>query len=193
MSTSRRQRHEDAHGKESIDSIHTDAALRGALHSIYVAQFNAIKACEHAFDKGHATRMLTGLMGSRPWSWRVIGITPAALEKLAKNDYERPTRELQRGHIFNRSDTAKALYIDSDQPFPLDDFFKFFLERDKTVIMINEENPHRAKGDFPAFIEIDERAGLFPCGSLIGWQHRPEEKEFLRDLYEKQGKGDRHS
>ncbi|MGF6444348.1 hypothetical protein [Paraburkholderia youngii] len=167
-------------------TVYEDQKLREALHSIYVAQFKAIQACPHAFGKGDATRMLTGLMGSRPWSWRVIGITPAALKVFAGNDFKRPARQLQRGHKYDRSLTAQALYFDRSEPAPLNEFFDFFLERDATVIMTNDENRHGPKNAFPSYIPIEPDLELFPCGTLVGWQHRKAEIAYLRDLYAQQ-------
>lgn len=169
-----------------MNTIHSDEKFRLALHSIYVAQFNAFKECPHAFTKGDATRMITGLMGSRPWSWRVIGITSSALDVFAENDFKRPARQLQRGHKVDRASTAKALYFDSPNPMPLVEFFDFFLKRDETVIMTNDENKHKEGSTFPNYIPIDPREELFPCGTLVGWQHRKKEVEFLRSLHAKQ-------
>ena len=40
----------------------------------------------------------------------------------------------------------------------------------------------------PKYIAIDNPgAQLFPCGSLIGWQHRKAEVDFLRQLFKEQG------
>lgn len=166
-----------------MNTIHKNIRLRKALHSIYVAQFMAIKECPDGFSKADATRMLTALMSARPWSWRVIGITPDALMAFAENNFKRPTRQLQRGHRFDRASTADALYFKQKKPMPLKKFFDFFLERDKTVIMTNDENKHMANGKFPKFIKIDNRLELFPCGTLIGWKHRKAEVDFLRSLH----------
>jgi len=166
-----------------MDSIHTDKKLREALYSLYVAQFNAIRAYPEAFDKNHATRMLTGLMGSRPWSWRVIGITKEALELFGQHDFKRPPRLIQRGHREARADTAKALYYDIPVPLPQDEFFTFFLKRDETVLMTSGQNRHTPGGEFPDFIKIPLKANLFPSGSLVGWQHRKAEVDFLRQLH----------
>jgi hypothetical protein len=160
-----------------------DSKLRESLYSIYVAQFKAFRKCPHGFSKGDATRMLTGLMGARPWSWRVIGVTRSALEIFAAHDFKRPPRLLQRGHRVDRASTAQTLYFENSEPLPLDQFFDFFLTRDQTVIMTNEENKHRPNGTFPDFIAIDHAADLFPSGTLIGWQHRKAEVDYLRKLY----------
>lgn len=83
----------------------------------------------------------------------------------------------------DRSTTAEELYLTPDEPFPLTKFFDFFLERDKTVLMTNEQNKHRPGGTFPSFMPIDQAEEVFPCGTLVGWQHRKAEREFLRKLY----------
>lgn len=165
-------------------SVHEDPILRQALHSIYVAQFAAVKACAHAFSNGDATRMLTGLMGSRPWSWRVVGVTPAALDAFAANGFKPPPRSLHRGHRHQRSQTARALFFDRADPMSLDEFFEFFLARDETVIMTRAENAPRTNRAFPAYIPIDPNLGLFPCAAVVGWMHGDPEIEFLRALHE---------
>ena len=65
---------------------------------------------------------------------------------------------------------------------PLESFFDTFLNNDRTVIMLNEQNNHSAPPQ--KFVEIDNaEAELFPNGSLVGWKHRKKEREFLRQLY----------
>jgi len=169
--------------RNTMETIHTDKGLREALYSVFLAQFNAVKACPGRLHHGDATRMLTGLMGSKPWSWQVVGITPAALDVFAGNEFRKPSRELQRGHIHSRSSTAEALFSPED-PMPLGEFFDFFLERDRTVIMLNSENPSRGSRPVPCYYPIDLSLGLFPCGSLIGWNQDEKEEQFLRSLHE---------
>jgi hypothetical protein len=159
-----------------------DAALRQALHSIYLALFGALKTCPDGFTKADATRMLTGLMAARPWSWRVVGITRAALDLLAQHNFRRPPRQLQRGHLVDRSTTAHLLF-DRKEPASLQEFFDVYLDRDKTVIMTNAENTYRRGSQLPKYIDIDPDLELFPSGTLVGWQHRNKEIEFLRKLH----------
>ena len=167
-----------------MNSIYSDIALRQALHRLYVANFEVLKEFPNSFDDNHATRMLTSLMGSRPWSWRVVGITPAALELFAENDFQKPVRKIQRGHRSARVDTARQLF-NRPKPFELDEFFDIFLKRDETVLMATPENPARSSRPFPKFIPIDLAAEVFPCASLVGWTHRKQEVEFLRALHER--------
>lgn len=167
-----------------MKAITQDDTLRKNIHNIYLALFAAFKACPEALEPYDMTRMLTSLMGGKYWSWRVIGITPAALAEFAATDFKRPTRKLQRGHKIDRATTARAVF-DRDDPMSLNEFFKFFLECDHTVIMTNDENKHRPNARFPEYIAIDnDDAQIFPNGSLIGWQHRKVEREFLRQLWE---------
>jgi hypothetical protein len=166
-----------------MDSILHDNELRQALHKLYMANFAVLREHPDVFTNADATRMLTGLMGSRPWSWRVIGITRNALEVFARNDFQRPAGKIQRGHRDDRASTARALFREPDAALSLEEFFNVFLQRDETVLMTVEENKHQPDGTFPDFIPIERERQVFPCGTLVGWQHRKQEVQFLRDLY----------
>ena len=166
-----------------MQSIYKDHKLRAALHSIYVAQFKAIKAYGEGFTANDANRMMTSLMGSRPWSWRVVGITREALEIFAAHEFRRPPRTIQRGHRINRITTAAELYIKPTEPVAREQFFEIFLERDQTVLMTTSQNKHRPDGRFPDYSAIDQALELFPCGTLIGWKHTKREVNFLSTLY----------
>ena len=162
--------------------IAEDHAL--ALHGVYVALFRARQTCPAHFRDNDITRVMTGLMASKPWSWRVIGITPAALDVFAQHEFNRPTGEIQRGHLVNRVATSRQLF-DRDAPAERDDFLALWLQNDRTVLMRKGENTHGR--EVPNFIEIEnDDAFLFPSGTLIGWQHRKAERDFLRKLHELQ-------
>ncbi len=48
--------------------------------------------------------------------------------------------------------------------------------------MLNVQNRQRAS--VPDYIKIHNPHGdLFPNGSMVGWKHRNQEREFLRKLY----------
>lgn len=162
--------------------MYTDHTLREALYGLYVALFEAHKKTPADFHNGRLTTIMTGIMGVENFGWRVVGITREALDILAANDFKLPSRTLCRGHIVDRSATARALF-DGAIPLPLDEFFDLFLDADRTVIMTNEQN--KVKGEFPSYIGIDNpKAELFSNGSLMGWKHRKREREFLRELRE---------
>jgi hypothetical protein len=153
-----------------------------ALHQVYLSLYEARKACSDEITDNDLTRVLTSLMASRPWSWMVVGITPAALEIFAQNDFHRPARQLQRGHLVDRVQTTRTLFR-REQPATRDEFYGIWMRNDRTVLMLNNENNHGRK--IPDYIPIqNEGALLFPSGSLIGWQHRKAERDFLRQLHE---------
>ena len=64
-----------------MSTITQENMLRESLHNIYLAQFAAFKSCPETLKSNDIARMLTPLMGGKYWSWRVVGITLAALEK----------------------------------------------------------------------------------------------------------------
>jgi hypothetical protein len=168
-----------------------DPKLRAALHAVYVALFQTHQASPLVFRDNDLTRLLTSLMGSRPWSWRVIGVTPKALALYSEANFEKPKgNQIQRGHVRPRVSTARELFK-GDAPLNLQTFFETFLESDRTVLMTREENPSRARkgtepdirgADIPSFFPIDQTLDLFQCGSLIGYIHRKEETNFLSKL-----------
>ncbi|MBK9595715.1 MAG: hypothetical protein IPO57_10275 [Rhodocyclales bacterium] len=161
----------------------TDPTLRQALHGLYVALFNAKRACPADFHGGRLTTIQTAIMGVEDYGWRVVGITREALDLLATADFNKNKlpRQLCRGHIIDRIETTRLLF-EREAPMGLDEFFKVFLNADCTVIMLNKQNDHTKQ--FPDYIKIDNPdAALFPNGSLMGWKHRKKEREFLRQLH----------
>lgn len=164
--------------------LKTDPVLRQALYGLYLALFNAKQACPEDFHGGRLTTIQTAIMGIENYGWRVIGITREALDLLVTVDFNKNklARRLCRGHIVDRIQTTRLLF-DREEPMPLENFFDTFLDNDRTVIMLNEQNNHTTT-PFPDFIEIDNPdAELFPNGSLMGWKHRKKEREYLRQLH----------
>ena len=118
-----------------------------------------LSKCPDGFRDNDTTRLLTALMGSMPWSWRVIGITPEALDLFKQNNFKRPPRLIQRGHQINRIETARKLFA-GPAPAKLDEFFDIFLKNDETVLMTSEQNKQKL---FPNYITINNpNADLFP-------------------------------
>ncbi|MDR3390767.1 MAG: hypothetical protein P4L77_03445 [Sulfuriferula sp.] len=161
----------------------TDSILRQALHGLYVALFNAKRACPKDFHGGRLTTIQTAIMGIENYGWRVVGITREALDLLATADFNKNKlpRQLCRGHIIDRIDTTRLLF-EREEPIGLEEFFEVFLNADRTVIMLNKQNDHT--NPFPDYIKIDNPdAMLFPNGSLMSWKHRKKEREYLRQLH----------
>ena len=82
----------------------TDAPLRQALHTLYVALFNARQTCREDFSDGRLTTIQTAFMGVENYGWRVVGITREALDLLASSNFDKGKlpRRLCRGHITDR-------------------------------------------------------------------------------------------
>lgn len=161
----------------------TDQTLRQALHGLYVALFNAKRACPEDFHGGRLTTIQTAVMGIEDYGWRVVGITREALDLLATQDFNKNKlpRQLCRGHITDRIETTRLLF-EREAPLGLEEFFKVFLLNDRTVIMLNKQNDHTKP--FPDYIKIDNpNAELFPNGSLMSWKHRKKERGYLRQLH----------
>lgn len=161
----------------------TDSTLRQALHEMYVALFNAKRACPEDFHGGRLTTIQTAIMGIENYGWRVVGITREALDLLATVDFNKNKlpRQLCRGHIADRIKTTRLLF-EREEPMELEEFFYAFLRNDRTVIMLNKQNDHTKP--FPDYIEIDNpEAALFPNGSLMSWKHHKKEREYLRQLH----------
>jgi hypothetical protein len=161
----------------------TDQTLRQALHGLYAALFDAKRACPEDFHRGRLTTIQTAIMGIEDHGWRVVGITREALDLLATADFNKNKfpRQLCRGHIIDRIETTRLLF-EREEPMDLEEFFKAFLNADRTVIMLNKQNDHTKP--FPDYIEIDNPdATLFPNGSLMSWKHRKKEREYLRKLH----------
>jgi len=120
--------------------------------------------------------LFTALMGGEPWSWRVIGITEAALEELAKNEFRHKNGLLCRAHLVERIETAKQFF---SRKLSKKEFFLRFFEVNDTVIALKSEN----KRDGPPIdIPIDLDRKLFPS-KQVNWRHGRDERAYLGELY----------
>src|SRR5262245_43396477 len=114
--------------------LRTDPKLREVLHGLYLALFQAKNDCPSEFRMTRLTKIQTEIMGIEG-AWRVIGITPEALDLLATQDFRKDKLPLCRSHRVDRIQTAKDVF-DRDQPLGIEGFFELFLKNDDTVIML---------------------------------------------------------
>lgn len=147
---------------------------RRKIHAVYVAIYRL------PFTLQRKTTLLTALMGGAEWSWRVVGITPGALEVLEANSYKYVKGKICRAHKVARYATAGAVFGNA-QPLLEDDFFTKYWANDETIIATKSEN--KTGGTLPAAIPIDYRSGMFPCNTVVGWKHTKKEAAFLRELH----------
>jgi len=169
--------------------LREDSKLRSALYGLYVALFEAKRLSPQDFKDSRLTTIQTAFMGVENVGWRVVGITPEALKRLASVKFRKHQlpRALCRGHLVNRVQTTRQLFAHT-KPLSKKQFFDIFLSNDCTVIMLVEQN--KTGVSFPRYIDIDNPdAELFPNGGLIGWKHRKKERDFLAELHKEFKKG----
>ena len=118
-------------------------------------------------------------MGRRSWSWRVVGVTPAALDALAEvNFYNRKELGLVRAHLVKRIDFVSHL-MHLPQPANYEDFVSYWIANDQTVIALRSEN---GKDGIAAYLPFNA-PGLFSSERLAGWVHGNAERTILKELH----------
>lgn len=151
------------------------------IHLLYSAVHKAHKEAPAVWTVQECNRILTAIMSAKAFSWRVIGITPAALDEFAKNGFSSKSRQgITRAHLLPRIDTVRKLLV-PDKPLAEGEFFETWLAHDCTILCAKGEN----KRAIPKYIPIENEDGtLFSClGKLAGWHHGKREREFLKDLF----------
>lgn len=152
-------------------------------YELYVALHRSHRQHPEVFTMGRCTMVLTAVMGGRPWSWRVVGITPAALQSFRNSAYKKVARDgITRAHIQSRFQTTSEL-LQPDEPFSAEKFICIWIENDKTVLCVRGEN----KDPLPPYISFsDAEHGLFRS-SQIAWRHGKMEREYLMRLAKDHG------
>jgi hypothetical protein len=152
------------------------------FHKIYLAVADAHRENKSIFTHQECTRILTATMAAKSFSWKVIGITEAALKRFEELKF-RTTKGhgISRAHLLPRIDTVRTI-LNRNQPFEPDEFMEFWINRDKTVFCLKSEN----KKIIPDYLPISNEDGnLFSCdGVLAGWRQKKPEQEFLRGFYD---------
>lgn len=109
--------------------------------------------------------------------YNVQGISHAALELVAANDYNRPAGALNISHLVSRKSTfEKAMSASTPE-----EMFNLYVAGGKTVISTKEENSDIAYMDYVVIPNAFER-GLFRDDvKTTSWGKR--EKEALKEIY----------
>lgn len=152
------------------------------FHKLYMAVFYANKEAPEIFSDQECTRILTAVMSAKWFSWRVVGITEAALKTYAASDFRHQARNgLSRAHKVPRIKTVREL-LSKDAPFDPMDFMRIWITNDVTVICAKGEN----KAELPPYIPISNDEGLlFGCDrKLAGWYYRKKERNLLMSLHQ---------
>jgi hypothetical protein len=157
-----------------IEAAHT-------YHAMYLALHSARAAAPSIWTDHHCARVLTSIMSGKLFSWRVVGITNAALKKLHQLNYHYQSGSgLTRAHLSPRIDTVREL-LSRNEPLSEREFIKYWLTHDQTVICARGEN----KTIVPPFIQIENEDALLFSSNSVAWKHRKAERDLLKTLYEK--------
>lgn len=151
-----------------------------SLYTVYEAIFHARKQSPELWTDGYSTTVLTALMGGRAWGWPVVGVTPAALEVFAGNDYRYKSRSgVTRAHLRPRIETMREA-MSGDNPLSEEEFFWTWNENDKTILCARGENKNNY---IPDFIPIENPNAQLFSSRKVSWTHRKPEIELLRKLH----------
>lgn len=151
---------------------------RAALHAVYQSLHQTVRNHPDIFNPGQYTAVITQLMGGRDWSWRVVGITPNALQQFQKQGFARVAGGgITRAHIVGRQATCEIL-IRHENALDVNSLFNLYLERDQTILCAKGEN----KRELPAYIDINNPEAELFSSKKIGWRHGPREIDFLGQL-----------
>lgn len=163
--------------RRTLDAV-TPKQIDKTHHALYVALHAARRVAPELWTDQQCTHVLSTMMGRQNWSWRVVGVTPAALDALAGvNFYNRKELGLVRAHLVNRIVFIRQL-MHMPQPASFDYFVRHWTANDRTVLALRSEN---GKDGFRAYLPFNA-LGLFSSERLAGWVHGKAERVFLKEL-----------
>ena len=132
--------------------------------------------------EGNKIKILSTLFSTNPNSWRVVGITPEALEVFKKHNFKKVSgMGINRSHLIQRHSYYKNLLnmeIPSQQ-----EFWEKYYNNDITVLATSSENMKNSPSLIKESIHVptDHRSLFRTAG--YAWKHKEEEESFLRELY----------
>lgn len=145
---------DDAEHSNYLTLVNSDEAR--ALHGLSSALHQAHKQAPTFLRIQDCKRILTAIMGEQTFSWRVIGITPAALDAFAATGFNSKSGQgITRAHLRQRIDTVRELLL-PDKPLSEREFFEIWLANDRTILCARGEN----KVAIPKYIPIENDDGL---------------------------------
>ena len=163
--------------------MQTSAEEAASSYELYTALHRSYRRHPDLFTHGRCTAILTNVMGGRPWSWRVIGITHAALLSFHNAGYSKVARDgITRAHIRSRIATTREL-LEGERPLSVEEFARVWIDNDKTVLCVRGEN-RESLPDFIIFPNTDH--DMFQSHQ-VAWRHGREEREFLKLLAIREG------
>lgn len=158
----------------TVEGAHT-------YHSLYLAVHAVHAEAPQIWTVSHCTRILTSIMSAKPFAWRVVGVTEAALKKFHELNYRYQSgHRLTRAHLRPRIETVREL-LNRSEPMSESEFIEYWFAHDRTVLCAVGEN----KTTVPQYIDIENSDGLLFSSNRIAWQHGKKERELLQTLYKR--------
>lgn len=124
--------------------------------------------------------LIRALMAGEEWSWRVTGISVAALARFKDNDFKK-TKGIHRDHVQPFAQTAKPML---ETIMPESGWCKWIYDNENVRLVTKEEN---YTNQFSRIIKIDYDLGYFRNNQTVGYRYRRKvEGELLRGLSNKE-------
>ena len=174
-------------GVVGIDAAQIKIEAGQTYHYLYSAVHRAHKEAPDVWTIQECTRIMTSIMAAKSFSWRVVGITEAALKKFSEFNFRyKSGAGITRAHLKPRIETVRTLLAPSE-PLSEVEFLNIWLQNDRTVLCVSGEN----KTTVPKFIALENPDGeLFSCHRVLaGWRHRRREQDHLRNLFDRGPRG----
>jgi hypothetical protein len=127
-------------------------------------------------------KLLSSLFSINPNSWRVTGITPAALNLFKNHDFKKVSgMGINRSHIIQRHRFYKHLLEDNITNH--ESFWEQYYQNDSTILATSSENMAKAVLLTEIAIEVPADDRLLFRTAGFSWKHKDEEINFLKQLY----------
>ena len=126
-------------------------------------------------------KLMTYIFAWHPWSWRVVGISRGAINKIIENEFYPLPKKIVRDHFLQDRNTTYTEMLEVSKPLELKRWWNLFWENDQTIIMTKEE--HDKGRDKVKCHKLNWEDGFFACNPLIGFKYRKSmEGAYLKDL-----------
>lgn len=132
-------------------------------------------------------KMLELIVAQGTNNWRVVGVSPAALEQFAKQEYKQVAGAgIQRAHVHQRFETYGLLIDNEQKP---DEFWEMIADRDRTILALRGELntisfDQAIPIEDPGLFITSDQTVYFPA-QQVGYRHSIIEREFLREFHAK--------
>ena len=174
-------------GKDMEHLVEPSQEKKEAIHAIYKEIFKRKEPLNSDYQK-KAQSLMTYLFAWENWSWRVEGISKKAFEQITGQKSGSLSKGLVRHHFLEggRSKTYSDL-LSGNEPLSLEEFFQYFWERDRTVILTRNEHDTEKNINGLKVMRLDWKEGYFQNSGLIGFKVRKNtEREYLSGLSDEQ-------